>query len=103
MGSLFILLVEGMGVKRVWDSTIVKDNTFNFAGTLAEPSNGFITILKFDRVNNLEDKNITKRLFIGPSQMTISLVLDSFHNTRTIWFKITKWISVTRRFKTKIL
>ena len=64
---------KGIGVNRVWDSTIVKDNTFKFKGILDEPSNGFITILNFDRVKNLKDKNITERLFVSPSPMTISL------------------------------
>lgn len=73
---------KGIGVNRVWDSTIVKDNTFKFKGILDEPSNGFITILKFDRVKNLKDKNITERLFVSPSPMTISLELDSFHKAK---------------------
>jgi hypothetical protein len=73
---------KGTGVNRIWDSTIVKDNAFKFTGTLEEPSNGFITILKYDRVKNLKDKNITERLFISPSQMTISLELDSFYKAK---------------------
>jgi len=73
---------KGIGVNRVWDSTIVKGNTFKFTGILDEPSNGFITILKFDRVKNLKDKNITERLFVSPSPMTISLELDSFHKAK---------------------
>ena len=73
---------KGIGVDRVWDSTIVKDNSFYFTGSLDEPSNGFITILQFERVKDLNDKNITERLFISPSQMSISLKLDSFHKAK---------------------
>ena len=78
---------KGIGVNRVWDSTIVKDNTFKFKGILDEPSNGFITILQFNRVKNLEDKNITERLFVSPSEMTISLKLDSFHYAELVGSK----------------
>ena len=78
---------KGIGVNRIWDSTIVKDNTFKFTGTLDEPSNGFITILQFNRVKNLEDKNITERLFVSPSEMTISLKLDSFHYVELVGSK----------------
>lgn len=78
-GKYIYFSFKGIGVNRVWDSTMIRNNVFKFKGTLGEPSNGFITILKFDRVKNLNDKNITERLFISPSEMTISLELDSFH------------------------
>ncbi len=100
-GKFIYFSCKRIGVKRVWDSTIVKDNNFNFAGTLNEPSNGFITILKFDRVNNLEDKNITNRLFIGPSRMTISLVLDSFHNAKLYGSKYQNEYQLLERSKQK--
>ena len=86
-GRLIYLSFKGIGNDRIWDSAVVNDDTFKFAGTLNEPSNGFITTLKFDRVNNLADKNITERLFFSPSQMTISLVLDSFQNAKLIGSK----------------
>lgn len=81
-GNFIYFSCKGIGDTRIWDSSIVKNNTFKFTGTLEEPSNGFITILKFNRVNNLNDKNITERLFISPSQMTISLELNSFHQAK---------------------
>ena len=68
----------GIGNDRIWDSTIVKNNHFKFSGILNEPSNGFITTSRDNRVNNLMDKNITKRLFLSPENMNISLTIDSF-------------------------
>ena len=81
-GNLIYFSCKGIGVNRIWDSTIIKDNAFAFKGNLDEPSNGFITTLKSDRVKNLKDKNITERIFISPSAMTIYLVLDSFHKAK---------------------
>jgi thiol-disulfide isomerase/thioredoxin len=86
-GQFIYFSCKGSGKSRVWDSTIVKDNTFKFKGTIAEPSNGFITILQFNRVQNLKDKNITERLFLSPSEMTISLKLDSFHDAKLVGSK----------------
>ena len=86
-GRLIYFSCKGSGTDRIWDSTIVNNNTFKFTGTLNEPSNGFITTLKFDRVNNLTDKNITQRLFLSSSQMIISLVLDSFQKAKLIGSK----------------
>jgi thiol-disulfide isomerase/thioredoxin len=79
---------KGFGSDRIWDSTIVKNNAFEFKGVLEEPSNGFITTLKWNRIKNLSDKNITERLFISPSQMTITLKVDSFHNAKLIGSKL---------------
>ena len=86
-GRFIYLSCKGIGNDRIWDSTIVNNDIFKFTGTLNEPSNGFITTLKLDRVNNLADKNITQRLFFSPSQMTISLVLDSFQNAKLVGSK----------------
>jgi hypothetical protein len=93
---------KGIGVNRIWDSTIVKDNTFKFKGTLDEPSNGFITILQFNRVKNLEDKDITERLFISPSEMTISLKLDSFHYAKLVGSKYQSEYRMLKSSKKKL-
>ena len=81
-GQYIYFSCKGAGAERVWDSTRVKGNSFAFSGTLTEPANGFITTLPFNRVKNLEDKNITGRLFIGPFVMTISLQRDNFKGAR---------------------
>jgi hypothetical protein len=86
-GKYIYFSCKGIGVSRIWDSALIKSNTFKFQGSLDEPANGFITLLKSDRVKNLEDKNITDRLFVSPSEMTISLVLDSFHKARLLGTK----------------
>lgn len=81
-GKYVYFSYKGFGVNRIWDSTAVKNNTFLFKGKLNEPSSGFITILKFDRINDLTNKNITQRLFLSPSKMTIALTLGSFQKAR---------------------
>lgn len=73
---------KGIGKDRIWDSAIVKNNSFKFKGKLIEPSNGFITTLKFGRVQNLNDSNITKRLFISSSNMTIKLSPNNFQKAK---------------------
>ena len=78
-GRLIYFSCKGTGFNRVWDSAVVKNNTFTFTGILNEPSIGFITTLQFNRIKNLEAKNITDRLFVSPSVMTISLQPDNFH------------------------
>ncbi len=78
-GKYIYFTCKGLGDSRVWDSAIVKNNSFSFSGNLEEPSNGFITTLKYNRVKNLNDKNITERLFISPSAISISLKLNEFH------------------------
>jgi thiol-disulfide isomerase/thioredoxin len=73
---------KGIGNDRIWDTALVKNNSFKFKGNLKEPLNGFITILKNGRMNNLLDSNITKRLFICPADMTINLVPNNFQNAK---------------------
>ena len=75
---------HGIAKSRTWDSTLVKNNTFQFKGKLKEPSNGFITTLKFDRLQNLKDRNVTQRLFISPSDMAIHLVSNNFQSAKLI-------------------
>lgn len=101
-GKFIYFSCKGIGVNRIWDSTIVKDNTFKFKGTLDEPSNGFITILQFNRVNNLKDKNTTERLFVSPSEMTISLKLDSFHYAKLVGSKYQSEYRILESSKKKL-
>ncbi|MEO6820063.1 MAG: TlpA disulfide reductase family protein [Ginsengibacter sp.] len=75
---------KGISFNRIWDSTIVKNNTFQFKGKLKEPANGFITTLKFGRLQNLEDSNVTQRLFIGSSDMSIELIPNNFQDAKLI-------------------
>lgn len=79
-GKYIYFSCKGFGVNRVWDSAVVTKNSFAFYGDLQQPSSGFITILKVNRVKDLNDKNITQRLFLSPSKMTIALTVDSFQN-----------------------
>lgn len=101
-GKFIYFSCKGLGKSRVWDSTIVKGNTFKFKGTLDEPSNGFITILQFNRVQNLKDKNITERLFVSPSEMTISLKIDSFHYAKLIGSKYQSEYRILESSKKKL-
>ncbi|WP_300669788.1 TlpA disulfide reductase family protein [Soonwooa sp.] len=75
---------DGVGNKRKWDSIRVKNNEFRFSGCITESKNAFITILKKDRVSDLNDPKITERIFIDPNS-TIKINIDNpldFHTAK---------------------
>ena len=74
---------EGIGKNRKWDSTKVKNNKFFFEGFISESKNGFITVLKKNRVSELSDPNVTERLFIDPaSKISIDFTAKNFHKAK---------------------
>ena len=79
------LSYDGLGKNRKWDSTKIKNNIFYFEGFISEGKNGFLTILKENRVSELSDKKITPRLFIDPnSKLSIKINPKNFQTAKLI-------------------
>ena len=57
------LSYDGLGKNRKWDSTKIKHNIFYFEGFISEGKNGFLTILKENRVSELSDKKNNTETF----------------------------------------
>lgn len=81
-GKYIFFSCKGLGYARIWDSAIVSNNAFSFKGTISGSCNGFITTLLTQRVHDLKNSNITQRLFIDPSVMSIKLSINHFQSAK---------------------
>ncbi|UBB89562.1 AhpC/TSA family protein [Candidatus Kaistella beijingensis] len=84
LNNTFIYLsYDGVRENRKWDSVKIKNNKFYFEGHINESKNGFLTILKNNRVNDLNNLKLSDRFFIDPNS-SIKIQLDSknFHKAK---------------------
>ena len=78
-GKTIYFSYRGVSNDRIWDSAVVSQNQFIFKGRMDEDyTSAFISTLSERRMQRLDDANMSNRLFLSPTEMHISLVLQEF-------------------------
>jgi len=70
----------GYGNDRIWDSTLIKNNAFQFSGVLKGQAKCYITIRKDNRTNT-DSAGVAPPFFIDASNMHITLKSKDFKKT----------------------
>ena len=68
---------RGLGNDRIWDSTIVHNNTFHFSGNIPEPAKALLTDRATDRLSSI-DEHVSNPFFIEPGNDKIILNVNNF-------------------------
>jgi thiol-disulfide isomerase/thioredoxin len=76
-GTIYLTGFFGPGKKWNRDSSLIKNGTFNFKGTISEPTEAYISLSQdgsYDLSGN------TASIFLEPSKMSVSLQKNQFNN-----------------------
>ncbi|MEI9959423.1 MAG: TlpA disulfide reductase family protein [Ferruginibacter sp.] len=71
------LSYTGYSSDRIWDSTIIKDNTFQFSGIVKGQAKCYITIRKDNRTN-IDSAGVAQPFFIEAGEIAITLNANDF-------------------------
>jgi alkyl hydroperoxide reductase subunit AhpC len=100
-GTYLYLSYRGFNENRIWDSAMVRNNTFTFSGVLQGQWKSYI------RTNDVRktilDKNLTTPLYLQPGKMSISLTINKFADAVLKGSKIHDEYLVLERKKIPIL
>ena len=76
-GKYIFFSYRGLGLERIWDSTIIHNNSFQFRGIITEPAKALLTDLETNRISTI-DPHVSTPLFIEPGRLNINLVRNHF-------------------------
>jgi thiol-disulfide isomerase/thioredoxin len=74
-GQFIYFSYKGYGNGRIWDSTVVKENTFEFRGKLTGQAKCYISTIKS---TNTDFTNVTAPFYIESSIVTINISSEDF-------------------------
>ena len=70
---------RGLGNDRIWDSTTIKNNHFQFRGDISEPAKALLTNQKLNRTSTV-DRGVSNPLFLNPGMLRVHISNYNFRS-----------------------